>query len=181
MKHLLRPVVACNRAPIQRRQQLCIAVGNQFDQVLVHCLLRGVGVRRRSGSQGGLGVAAARRRRGAQQRFRVVLDLLHLGIVDLAKLRDNMGRASVGAGGHGGHVRRLQQIESRRPCPRPGRRHVHNHRNSRTENPFDHGAHRVQQAARCIQLHQQRLRAIGVGLGNRPLQLSRAHRLDGIR
>ena len=44
------------------------------------------------------GVAAASGHRGAQQSFRVVLDLLHLGVVDFAELRNHMGRAGVAAG-----------------------------------------------------------------------------------
>ncbi len=175
MQRQLVPVQARNLAAIERGQQFGVVVRNQVDEVLVQRLLGGVGVRGVHGLLCCVGVAVAPRHVGAQKCLGVVLDLLAHGRVGLAaKLEHRVRRSGVGSGGHGGHVRRLKQKEARRAGARSGRRHIHNDRNPRIQNRSRHGPGRVQQAARRVHLHQQRLGAVGVGAGDGPDELGLA-------
>ena len=174
-------VHARNLAAVERGQQLRVVVRNQVDQVLVQRLLGGVGVRGVHGLLRRIGVAVAPRHIRAQKCLGVVLHLLaHGGVGLAAELKHRMRRAGVRAGSHGGHVRRLQQKESRRAGARPRRRHIDNHRNPRAQNRASHGPRRIHQSARRVHLHQQRLRAVAVGAGNGPDQFGLRHRLNGV-
>ena len=170
-----------NLAAVQSGQQLRVAGRQQVDQMLIKRLLSSVGVGRVNSRLSGLGVAVAAGNVRAQKCLRVVLHFLVHSLVELlTKLAHRMSRSSVGAGVHRGHVRRLQQKESCRAGTRTGRSYIHDHRNPRTENRSNHGAGRVQQAARRIQLHQQRLGPVGIGLRNGPFEQPLRHRLDRI-
>ena len=86
----------------------------------------------------------------------------------MPQLKDHMRRAGFSARRHGGHIRRLQNEESGRARARSGRRHIHDHRNTRAQNRAHHGAHRVHQAARRVHLDQQRAGSVGVGARRAP-------------
>ena len=91
-----------------------------------------------------------------------------------------MSRTGVGSGAHRGHVCRFKQKEPCRTGARTRRRHVNNDWNARAENGADHRPGGIEQSAGGVQLNQQGLRSVGIGLCDGPVELACAHGLNGV-
>ena len=174
------PLKALHRASIDGVQQRALIRRHHVDQVKLLRLLVGIRLRILHRLLRRIHVASAHRHVRPQKRQRVVQDLLLHRVVDLAHLDHRMRRARIRSRRHRCNIGRLHQKESRRPGPASRRRHIKNHRRRRCQNVAHHGARRIQQPARRIQLHQHRLRVQFGGPVDPALQIIGADRLNRI-
>ena len=158
--------------PFNCRQQLRVAGRNQVDQVLLQRLFRGIGVRRLHCCNRRIRIAAAPGHIRTQKRLGIVLDLLHL-IVSSGLPPSNTTCAAPAS--VPGAIAATSAASSRKNPAEPARAPdgatytITGTRDLKIAPAMR--AHRIHQSARRVHLHQQRRRAVGVGLRNGPVQL----------
>ena len=150
--------------PSSLRQQLVVAGSDQIDQVLIQRFLFGEGLTFTHGGFSERAVASAALRDAAQVGGGVVLHLLLHHGVHLSADQHRMRRAGCGTGRHGGDVAGFQDEEARGGGARSTGRHVGNHRNGRSDDLFDGGAHGVHEAARRVEPDQHQRCLLRTGL-----------------
>ena len=114
---------------------------------------------------GDFDIAAASGCDGAHQGCSVVFHLLFHHVVQVAAAeRDGMGRAGIGAGGHGGDVGGFEDKKSGGRSAAAAGRDVKNDRNLRAGNFLDDLARRFNEASGSIDLDQYSLIVATAGL-----------------
>ena len=107
-----RAVEAGDFAAVEGGQELIVIWRDEVDEVLGEGFVGGVGFGAADGVFGDLDVAAAPGDVGAEEGGRVVFHFLLHGVVGGAGFEDGVGRAGVGALGHGGDVGGLEEEEA---------------------------------------------------------------------
>ena len=175
------PVETFDGFALHLLQQVLLAGRHVVNQLLGERFLVGKGLRLAHRALGHFDIASALGDHGAHQRGGVILHLLFHDVVHLAAAqRDRMGRTGVGPGSHGRDVRAFQDEEPGRRCPAAAGRDVNDYRNRRGQNFLDDVAGGFQQAAGRIQLDQQRLVFVAIGLGQSAFDVLLGDGMNGV-
>jgi hypothetical protein len=142
---------------VQRLEQLVDRVGLELDHSPVERLLGGERGALSNGLAGEFDVPITLPSQRLQEGGRVVDDFLLDGLVPEV---DRVGRAQRGGLGHDRHVRGVDQEDAGRSGPRARRADPHHDGNRRADDPLHHVAHRDVESARCIELDDDRGRAV---------------------
>jgi len=120
---IFRTIEPGDGASVEVVKKLGFAGGDKVDQVLRRLIQGFIGGEGFGGADGGfsdIGIAPAAGDIGAQEGSRVVLHLLLHGVVGGSGCEDRVRSAGVGAGSHGGYIRRFKNEEACRSSPRAG-------------------------------------------------------------